>query len=72
MFIKGVQITPVPVVYNLLDNAVKYSRETGPIDVASRTTDSEAIVSVGDHGPGISEENQKRLLLRRNTSPSRR
>jgi signal transduction histidine kinase len=40
---------------NLIDNAVKYTKE-GTIDVLFQKTSKEAIVSVSDTGPGISKE----------------
>jgi two-component system sensor histidine kinase KdpD len=44
------------VLANLLDNAVKYSGEGTPIEVAVRPADEEVHISVSDHGPGIPSE----------------
>ncbi len=52
------------VVNNLLSNAVKYSSDDEPITVHIERTDSEAIVSVRDHGRGIGEEQQAHIFER--------
>jgi two-component system sensor histidine kinase KdpD len=41
------------VIYNLVENAAKYSRADSPIDLLVRTSGSEALVAVQDRGPGI-------------------
>jgi signal transduction histidine kinase len=41
---------------NLLDNAVKYSEEDSPIDVAVKPIEEEVRISVADRGPGIPHE----------------
>ncbi len=43
------------VVVNLLDNAIKYSREGGEIMLSTRTADEQAILEVADRGEGIPE-----------------
>jgi two-component system phosphate regulon sensor histidine kinase PhoR len=48
--------------WNLLDNAVKYSRERREVDVAVGRTDSEVTISVRDRGIGISAGDQKRIF----------
>ena len=47
---------------NLLNNAVKYSRDEKYIKVSAAQRDGMIHVSVSDHGIGISKENQKRLF----------
>ena len=47
---------------NLLNNAVKYSREEKYIKVSATQRDGMIHVSVTDHGIGISKEDQKRLF----------
>ena len=42
---------------NLLDNAVKFSPEGGVISVTAREEEKRVLVSVGDQGPGVAEEN---------------
>ncbi|MDI6600405.1 MAG: ATP-binding protein [Thermoanaerobacteraceae bacterium] len=44
------------VVYNLLDNAIKYCREGGTIWIRTFKRDGKAYVSVRDNGAGIKEE----------------
>src|SRR6476619_1748623 len=42
--------------YNLLDNAVKYSRENGEIRLSARQSDGEIELTVSDDGIGITKE----------------
>ena len=50
------------VVRNLLSNAIKFSKENSEILVKMEEVNGMAVVSVQDHGCGISEEEQKKLL----------
>jgi two-component system phosphate regulon sensor histidine kinase PhoR len=50
--------------YNLLDNAVKYSREHSDIRLAARQCDHEIVLSVSDNGIGISKEDLPRIFER--------
>ena len=50
------------VVHNLLSNAIKFSKENSEVLVKMEEVDGMAVVSVQDHGCGISEEGQKKLL----------
>jgi signal transduction histidine kinase len=52
------------VVRNLLSNAAKYSPSGSDISVRVRRDDDKAFVSVRDHGPGISKEDQVNLFTR--------
>jgi signal transduction histidine kinase len=49
---------------NLLDNAVKYSRPGGTVDIALTIEQTRARVSVIDHGIGIALEDQSRIFDR--------
>jgi two-component system phosphate regulon sensor histidine kinase PhoR len=51
-------------VVNLLDNAIKYSKEGGTIQVKATQIDSETIISVTDHGCGIEKEHVPRIFER--------
>ncbi len=49
---------------NLISNAVKYSPPESTVAVASRKQDGQMEISVEDNGPGIHEEEQKKLFKR--------
>jgi len=47
---------------NLLGNALRYSKpEHGPVVVAITATDSELLMTVTDHGPGLSEDQAEHI-----------
>ena len=50
--------------YNLLDNAVKYSREQSEIRLSARCRDGEMELSVSDGGIGIAREDLPRIFER--------
>ena len=50
--------------YNLLDNAVKYSREHGEVRLMARRRDGEIELSVSDNGTGIAKEDLPRVFER--------
>ena len=50
--------------YNLLDNAVKYSSEHGEIRLMARQRDNEIVLKVSDNGIGISKEDLPRIFER--------
>jgi len=49
-------------VYNLIDNAVKYSGSTMDIDVSTSGDADHIVLCVKDHGIGISKEDQKHIF----------
>ena len=51
-------------VVNLVDNAVKYSPEGSAVEVALVAGEDEIVISVRDHGPGVSREHLPRLFER--------
>lgn len=52
------------VIINLLSNAIKFSQEGGVIDIASTVAKKEIVLTVQDHGMGISEADQEHLFER--------
>lgn len=50
------------VLYNLIDNAAKYSDAGSDIVVSVKQADGEILLAVTDHGPGISPEDQALLF----------
>jgi len=51
-------------VSNLLDNAIKYGRESGRISLAGRAEEGTCILEVTDDGPGIPSEHLPRIFER--------
>lgn len=60
IFADSVHMTNV--ITNLLDNALKYSRENPFIKVSTWNRDEQVCISIKDNGIGISKENQKRIF----------
>ena len=52
------------VIYNLTDNAVKYTGRGGTVQVSLRRQGSRALLQVEDNGPGIPEEDLPRVFQR--------
>ncbi|MEO8413168.1 MAG: PAS domain-containing sensor histidine kinase [Ginsengibacter sp.] len=52
------------IIMNLVSNASKFSPETGVIDIKTIRNKQQVIISVKDHGIGISREDQKHLMER--------
>lgn len=52
------------ILFNLISNAIKFSREDGIIDITALVLNSSVKISVKDHGIGISKEDQKHLFER--------
>lgn len=63
--IKGVKTLLYEMIYNLCDNAIKYNRRDGEVEVTvSRGRNGRAVVSVADTGIGIAKEDQERIFER--------
>jgi two-component system phosphate regulon sensor histidine kinase PhoR len=62
--IYGDQVHITNVLFNLLDNAVKYSKESPVIEVATENQKNKLVVSVKDNGIGIAKEHQKQIFER--------
>lgn len=62
LLVNGDKVHLTNVVYNLLDNANKYSHEVVDIEVSLEKKQSQIVLRVADKGIGISKENQKRIF----------
>lgn len=51
-------------IINLLDNAFKYAKDGGRVDVACEAKDGSVLVRVSDRGPGIDPDEQERIFER--------
>ena len=51
-------------IYNLCDNAIKYNKENGTVDVIVNDADKKAYLTVRDTGIGISAEHRPRVFER--------
>ena len=66
---ESVKISGVPhildeMIFNLLDNAVKYNKQGGSIAVGIQKAKTEILLSIADTGIGISPAEQKRIFER--------
>lgn len=50
------------IIFNLIENAIKYSPKGGEIKVWAQQQSDELVVCVSDQGPGISPYNQKKVF----------
>lgn len=50
------------VLYNLIDNAAKYSPENSKIEINARNNGQNALISVEDEGQGISEREREKIF----------
>ena len=52
------------VIYNLVDNAIKFSRKGGQIQITVYDKNDKVFVSVKDDGPGIEKDKQNKVFDR--------
>ena len=62
--IKGDEVHITNVIFNLLDNALKYSKENPEIKITTENQDGQLLVSVEDNGIGISKEHHAQIFDR--------
>ncbi len=60
--VEGDKIHLTNVIYNLIDNAIKYTPSQPLIEVSTQSKPGHLVVSVKDNGIGISRENQKKVF----------
>ncbi len=63
-FIKGDEVHVTNVIFNLLDNAVKYSKEQPEISIKTENKGNYLLVSVRDNGIGIPKEHIDQIFER--------
>jgi len=49
-------------VSNVLRNAIRYAGTDGPIEISARQVDTQAVISVADHGPGVPAAELEEIL----------
>jgi two-component system sensor histidine kinase KdpD len=52
------------VIYNLVDNALRYTPADAAIDVSAWAADSQIVVKVADEGPGLAEDESSKVFRR--------
>lgn len=62
--IKADEVHLTNVLFNLLDNAVKYSKDEPKIEISTEQNDRFVIISVKDHGIGIQKEHVSQIFER--------
>jgi two-component system sensor histidine kinase KdpD len=69
--VDGTQIEHVLV--NLLDNALSFSAPTDPVELSGERRNGEIVVTVADHGPGLSDGELERIFepFEQGRTPSR-
>ncbi len=62
MMIKADELHFSNVIYNLVDNAIKYSNDTPEITITTQTKNKQAIIKIADKGIGMSHDQQTRIF----------
>lgn len=60
----GIEEILEQMIYNLCDNAIKYNKKNGRVDVTVSQQDNKVILTVSDTGIGIPKEHQSRVFER--------
>jgi two-component system phosphate regulon sensor histidine kinase PhoR len=50
------------VIYNLIDNAIKYSKETPDITISTYTAKGNLVITIADKGIGMTRDQQTRIF----------
>lgn len=61
---RGAQRLLTEIIYNLCDNAIKYNRDGGSVELDIRQGENTAVITVEDTGIGIPPEHQQRVFER--------
>lgn len=64
VYIKSVRRLLTEIVFNLCDNAIKYNKNGGTVEVAISSQENSASITVKDSGIGIPPEHQARIFER--------
>ncbi len=62
--INGIRRYIYEIIYNLGDNAIRYNKEDGKVDVTIKKDDKNCVITVADTGIGIPVEHQDRIFER--------
>ncbi len=61
-FVEADKVHLTNVIFNLLDNAIKYSQESPEIKISTENLNNGILIHVKDNGMGISKANQKKIF----------
>lgn len=62
--IEGVKRLIYEIIFNLCDNAIKYNKDGGKVDISISETESNSVIKVKDNGIGIAPEEQNHIFER--------
>jgi two-component system, OmpR family, phosphate regulon sensor histidine kinase PhoR len=60
--VEGDRVHITNVLYNLIDNAIKYSLESPEVTISTEDREGGVVLSFKDNGMGINKENQKKIF----------
>jgi two-component system phosphate regulon sensor histidine kinase PhoR len=63
-YILGHEAWLIQIIYNLCENAIKYTPEKGHIELTVNVANSNLVIAIKDDGIGIPEKDQKRIFER--------
>lgn len=62
--VNGIRNQLYELVYNLCDNAIRYNKPNGSVNISVKNCSDNAVIKVSDTGIGIPEKHQKRVFER--------